>query len=105
MGNESVAVEFDKVSLALDDQVVLKDLSFSVPQGSMRILMGASGAGKSLILKLALGLVDPDSGTMLVNGNRVTEMSELELLKMPADVGMEFQERFLYRTVPPWSRR
>ncbi len=90
------AVEFDKVSLAFDDHVVLKDLSFSVPSGSMRILLGASGAGKSLILKLALGLLRPDSGTILVNGHRVTEMAELELLKMRSDVGMVFQENALF---------
>src|SRR5687767_15630070 len=93
---EDCAVEFDKVSLAFDDHVVLKDLSFTVPKGSMRILLGASGAGKSLILKLTLGLLRPDSGTILVNGNRVTEMSELELLKMRADVGMVFQENALF---------
>ncbi len=96
MAEESAAVEFDKVSLAFDDLVVLKDLSFSVPKGSMRILLGASGAGKSLVLKLALGLLRPDSGTIVVNGNRVTEMSELELLKMRADVGMVFQENALF---------
>jgi phospholipid/cholesterol/gamma-HCH transport system ATP-binding protein len=93
---ESAAVAFEKVSLAFDDLVVLKDLSFSVPKGSMRILLGASGAGKSLILKLTLGLLRPDSGTILVNGNRVTEMSELDLLKMRSDVGMVFQENALF---------
>ncbi len=90
------AVEFDNVSLAFDDHVVLKDLSFTVPKGSMRILLGASGAGKSLILKLILGLLRPDAGTILVNGNRVTEMSELDLLKMRSDVGMVFQENALF---------
>jgi phospholipid/cholesterol/gamma-HCH transport system ATP-binding protein len=92
----SAAVAFDKVSLAFDDHVVLRDLSFSVPKGSMRILLGASGAGKSLVLKLMLGLLRPDAGTILVNGNRVTAMSELELLKMRADVGMVFQENALF---------
>jgi phospholipid/cholesterol/gamma-HCH transport system ATP-binding protein len=96
MGQEAAAVEFDKVSLAFDDHVVLRDLSFRVPKGSMRILLGASGAGKSLILKLTLGLLRPDSGTIIVNGNRVTEMSELELLKMRADVGIVFQENALF---------
>jgi phospholipid/cholesterol/gamma-HCH transport system ATP-binding protein len=96
MTGESAAVEFDKVSLAFDDHVVLKDLSFSVPKGSMRILLGASGAGKSLVLKLILGLLRPDSGTVLVNGNRVTEMSELDLLKIRADIGMVFQENALF---------
>jgi phospholipid/cholesterol/gamma-HCH transport system ATP-binding protein len=93
---DSAAVEFDKVSLAFDDHVVLQDVSFSVPRGSMRILLGASGAGKSLVLKLALGLLRPDSGTILVNGNRVTEMAELDLLKMRSDVGMVFQENALF---------
>jgi phospholipid/cholesterol/gamma-HCH transport system ATP-binding protein len=95
-GQPEVAVAFEKVSLAFDDLVVMKDLSFTVPRGSMRVLLGASGSGKSLILKLTLGLLRPDSGTILVNGNRVTDMSELELLKMRADVGMVFQENALF---------
>ena len=57
------AVEFDRVSLAFDDNVVLRDLSFAVPTGHMTILIGASGAGKSVVLKLILGLLRPDSGT------------------------------------------
>jgi phospholipid/cholesterol/gamma-HCH transport system ATP-binding protein len=96
MAEASAAVEFDKVSLAFDDHVVLKDLSFTVAKGSMRILLGASGVGKSLVLKLILGLLKPDSGTILVDGNRVTEMSEFDLLKMRADVGMVFQENALF---------
>jgi phospholipid/cholesterol/gamma-HCH transport system ATP-binding protein len=95
-GQPEVAVAFEKVSLAFDDLVVMKDLSFTVPRGSMRVLLGASGSGKSLILKLTLGLLRPDAGTILVNGNRVTDMSELELLKMRADVGMVFQENALF---------
>ena len=90
------AIVFDHVSLAFDDHVVLKDLSFTVPKGDMRILFGASGAGKSVILKLALGLLRPDEGTILVNGTRVDQMPELELLKMRADIGMVFQENALF---------
>jgi phospholipid/cholesterol/gamma-HCH transport system ATP-binding protein len=62
----------------------------------MRILLGASGAGKSLVVKLILGLLRPDSGTIVVDGHRVTEMSELELLKMRSDVGIVFQENALF---------
>ena len=90
------AIVFEHVSLAFDDHVVLKDLSFTVPKGDMRILFGASGAGKSVILKLALGLLRPDEGTILVNGTRVDQMSELDLLKMRADIGMVFQENALF---------
>ena len=82
--------------MAFDDHVVLKDLSFTVPKGDMRIMFGASGAGKSVILKLTLGLLRPDQGTILVNGTRVDKMSELDLLKMRADIGMVFQENALF---------
>jgi len=95
-GQPEIAVAFEKVSLAFDDLVVMKDLSFTVPRGSMRVLLGASGSGKSLILKMTLGLLRPDSGTILVNGNRVTDIPELELLKMRAGVGMVFQENALF---------
>jgi phospholipid/cholesterol/gamma-HCH transport system ATP-binding protein len=90
------AIVFDHVSLAFDDHVVLRDLSFTVPKGTMRILFGVSGAGKSLILKLTLGLLRPDSGRITVNGLRVDQMSEHELLKMRADIGMVFQENALF---------
>jgi phospholipid/cholesterol/gamma-HCH transport system ATP-binding protein len=90
------AIVFDRVSLAFDDQVVLRDLSFTIPRGSMRILFGASGAGKSVILKLILGLLRPDSGTILVNDQRVDTMPEVELLRMRADTGMVFQENALF---------
>ena len=62
----------------------------------MRILLGASGAGKSLVLKLILGLLRPDSGAILVNGQRVDEMPEVDLLKMRSDIGMVFQENALF---------
>jgi phospholipid/cholesterol/gamma-HCH transport system ATP-binding protein len=90
------AVVFERVHLAFDDHVVLDDLSFSIPTGAMRILLGPSGSGKSVILKLILGLLKPDSGTITVNGLRVDTMPEHELLKMRADIGMAFQENALF---------
>jgi phospholipid/cholesterol/gamma-HCH transport system ATP-binding protein len=90
------AVAFEKVSLAFDDRVVLRDLSFVVPEGSMRILLGASGAGKSVVLKLILGLLRPDSGRVSVNGKRVDDMPERELLALRADLGIVFQENALF---------
>lgn len=91
-----MAVEFRSVSLAFDDQVVLRDLSFRIEKGAMRILLGASGTGKSIVLKLILGLVRPDSGTIHVNGQRIDDMKEQDLLRMRADVGMLFQETALF---------
>ena len=90
------AVVFDKVSFAFDEHEVLRDVSFSVPAGSMRILLGASGAGKSVLLKLILGLLRPDSGRIFVNGQQVDVMSEHDLLRLRSDVGMLFQENALF---------
>jgi phospholipid/cholesterol/gamma-HCH transport system ATP-binding protein len=90
------AIVFEHVSLAFDDHVVLRECSFTVPKGDMRILFGASGAGKSVLLKLALGLLKPDEGAITVNGLRVDQMSEHDLLKMRADIGMVFQENALF---------
>lgn len=92
----SPAVVFDRVSFAFDEHVVLRDISFSVPKGSMRILLGASGAGKSVLLKLILGLLRPDAGAILVNGQRVDLMSEHDLLRMRGAIGMMFQENALF---------
>jgi phospholipid/cholesterol/gamma-HCH transport system ATP-binding protein len=90
------AVVFEHVSFAFDDHVVLKDVSFAVPAGSMRILLGASGAGKSVILKLILGLFRPDGGRIYVQGSRVDDMRERDLLKLRGDIGMLFQESALF---------
>lgn len=92
----SAAVVFSHVSLAFDDHVVLRDLSFSVPKGGMRFLLGASGSGKSVVLKLVLGLLRPDAGTIWVNGRQIDGLRERELLHMREDIGMVFQENALF---------
>jgi phospholipid/cholesterol/gamma-HCH transport system ATP-binding protein len=94
--SEPLAVEFEGVSIAFDDNVVLRDVSFVVPKGRMTIMLGASGSGKSVALKLILGLLRPDTGRILVNGHRVDQMSEYDLLRVRADVGMLFQETALF---------
>jgi phospholipid/cholesterol/gamma-HCH transport system ATP-binding protein len=89
-------VEFVDVSFAWDELVVLRDVSFSVPHGSTCVLMGASGSGKSTILKMIMGLLRPDSGQVLVNGQRIDQLSERELLSVRTDIGMLFQEGALF---------
>jgi phospholipid/cholesterol/gamma-HCH transport system ATP-binding protein len=90
------AIELSHVALAFDDQVVLRDVSFAVPRGSTSILLGASGSGKSIILKMILGLLRPDAGAVLVHGRRVDTMSERELMAVRAGIGMLFQENALF---------
>jgi phospholipid/cholesterol/gamma-HCH transport system ATP-binding protein len=90
------AVEFEQVGFAFDERVVLRDISFSIPQGTMTIILGESGVGKSTLLKLILGLLRPDEGAIRVNGERVDTMSEQEMIRVRADIGMVFQELALF---------
>jgi phospholipid/cholesterol/gamma-HCH transport system ATP-binding protein len=96
VGADTSAVVFDRVSLAFDDNVVLREISFAVRPGSMTIVIGASGAGKSVILKLILGLLKPDSGTISVNGERINDMTEAQLMRVRGEIGMLFQESALF---------
>jgi phospholipid/cholesterol/gamma-HCH transport system ATP-binding protein len=92
----SPAVVFENVSFAFDEHVVLNNISFTVAKGTMKVLLGPSGAGKSVVLKLILGLLRPDAGRIFVSGQRIDDMSERDLLRTRADIGMLFQETALF---------
>lgn len=89
-------VEFEKVSLAFDDNVVLREISFAVQAGHMVMLLGGSGSGKSVVLKLILGLLKPDSGAIRVRGERIDTMTDAEMMNVRGDIGMLFQESALF---------
>jgi phospholipid/cholesterol/gamma-HCH transport system ATP-binding protein len=90
------AIAFEHVSLAFDEKVILNDVSFSLRAGDLKIILGASGAGKSTILRLILGLLKPDDGKIFVEGQRVDDMSERALMAVRANLGMVFQEGALF---------
>jgi phospholipid/cholesterol/gamma-HCH transport system ATP-binding protein len=89
-------VVFDHVELAFDEKVVLKDLSFTLIKGHTKIILGASGSGKSTALKIIVGLLRSDSGVVWVNGQRVDQLTERELMSVRSDLGMIFQEGALF---------
>jgi phospholipid/cholesterol/gamma-HCH transport system ATP-binding protein len=91
-----VGIVLEHVSLAFDDKVVLKDVSFELLQGHTKVILGGSGSGKSTILKLILGLWKPDGGTITINGQRIDRMTEVDLMTVRADIGMVFQEGALF---------
>jgi phospholipid/cholesterol/gamma-HCH transport system ATP-binding protein len=93
---EQPVLAVENLSLAFDDKVILRDVSFTLLSGHTKIILGASGSGKSTILKLILGLLRPDGGRIFVKGQRVDDMPEPELMKVRADVGMVFQEGALF---------
>ena len=94
MADASVLLK--NVSLAFDEKVVLKDVSFELLPGHTKVILGGSGSGKSTILKLILGLLKPDGGEVIVNGKRVDTMSESGLMAVRTDIGMVFQEGALF---------
>ncbi len=89
-------VVFDHVELAFDDKVVLRDVSFTLLKGHTKIILGASGSGKSTSLKIITGLLRADAGVVWVNGQRVDQLSEREMMSVRADLGMIFQEGALF---------
>jgi phospholipid/cholesterol/gamma-HCH transport system ATP-binding protein len=95
-GGDAPMIVFEHVSLAFDEKVVLRDVSFTLDRGHTKIFLGASGSGKSTILKLIVGLLRPDAGQIWVNGERTNEMSEAELMTVREDLGMVFQEGALF---------
>jgi phospholipid/cholesterol/gamma-HCH transport system ATP-binding protein len=96
LGPGSPIVVFDKVSLAFDEKVILREVSFTLITGHTKIFLGASGAGKSTILKLIAGLLRPDSGIIWVNGERIDNITEEALMKVRNDLGLVFQEGALF---------
>ncbi len=89
-------IVFDRVQLAFDEKVVLKDVSFTVDKGHLKIILGASGSGKSTILKIITGLLRADAGAVTVNGARVDQLSEDALMDVRDDLGLIFQEGALF---------
>ena len=89
-------LEFEHVSIGFEGRQVLSDISFSVAHGETRILLGPAGGGKSVLMKLANGLIVPDSGEIRVFGRSLREMKEREIFEMRAHIGMVFQESALF---------
>ncbi|HEX7997938.1 MAG TPA: ATP-binding cassette domain-containing protein [Pyrinomonadaceae bacterium] len=90
------AIEFRDVHLAFDDREVLNGLSFKVMKGETKIILGGSGCGKSTTIKLVLGLLKPDSGQILVDGEDITYYTEVEMMRVRKKIGMIFQEGALF---------
>lgn len=97
------AIEFRDVSLAFDDQVVLDGISFKVRRGETKIVLGGSGSGKSTIINLILGLLKPDSGQVLIDGEEITPFTEPEMMRIRKKIGMVFQEGALFDSLPVYD--
>src|ERR1700746_3639962 len=90
------AIVFDDVSISFEDKIVLDGISFQLPRGETKAIFGVAGSGKSTILKMAIGLVKPDSGHIYTLGEDVTQMPEEQLFDLRRKVGIVFQESALF---------
>lgn len=95
--NNTPAIEFRSVSLSFDEKRVLNDINFKLERGEMIFITGVSGSGKSVLLRLAIALENPDSGQVLIEGQDVGLLSEVELLSLRGSrMGIVFQEDSLF---------
>jgi phospholipid/cholesterol/gamma-HCH transport system ATP-binding protein len=90
------AIEFRDVKLFFDEKVVLDGISFTVRRGETKVVLGGSGGGKSTIIKLILGLLKPDEGQILIDGEDITDYDEPEMMHIRKKIGMVFQEGALF---------
>src|ERR1700686_246251 len=94
--HSSPAIVFEDVAVSFGDSEVLRGVSFHLARGETKALLGVAGSGKSLILKLAMGLIRPDSGSTVVLGHDISQMREEELFQLRRKIGMVFQESALF---------
>ena len=94
---EPFAIEFRNISLRFDDKCVLDDISLQLERGQMICITGISGSGKSVLLRVAAGLLVPDEGEVFVEGREIGNLDEQELLALrSASMGIVFQEQSLF---------
>ena len=89
-------VAFRDVSIGFEEHEVLRDVSFDVAHGETRIILGPAGCGKSTLMKIANGLLQPDAGSVSVFGNDLATLNEQQMFQIRAHIGMVFQESALF---------
>jgi phospholipid/cholesterol/gamma-HCH transport system ATP-binding protein len=101
---QTPAIEFRNVFFSFDDHLVLKDISLTLKKGEMIFLTGVSGSGKSVLLRLAIGLLKPDSGQILIEGKEIQQLDEEELIDLRGGLmGIVFQEDSLFSGLPVYE--
>ncbi|GAB4292064.1 MAG: ABC transporter ATP-binding protein [Ignavibacteriaceae bacterium] len=89
-------IELKNISITLNDNIILENVSMNIEKGLNTIILGPSGAGKSSILKIILGLWNPDSGEVLFEGKNVCKMTKAEIQQLRKNIGMVFQGNALF---------
>ena len=104
MNAQTPAIEFRNVFLSFDNTAALSSVSFTLNRGEMILLTGVSGSGKSVLLRLAMGLLKPDSGQILIEGKEIQALDESALVTLRGGLmGMVFQEDSLFTGLPVYE--
>ncbi len=89
-------IVFQHVSISFNDRAVLEDVSFSVDRGQTLCILGRSGVGKSVALRMLMGFLKPDSGSIRVNGQEIVGLNEAEMQAIRQHITMVFQNGALF---------
>jgi phospholipid/cholesterol/gamma-HCH transport system ATP-binding protein len=92
----NAVLRFENVSVSFDDEPALIDVSFEAREGESHVILGAAGSGKTVVLKTAMGLIQPKSGKVYVFGKDISTMREQDLFETRSKIGMLFQESALF---------
>ena len=94
--DSSPVIRFENVDFAYGDAKILHDITFDVHEEETLVILGGSGSGKSTILRLLMGLIEPDAGRIMLEGRDLTHFTEAEMVEARKRVGMVFQEGALF---------
>ena len=90
------AIVFDQISKAFGTKQILRNISFAIPPGEALCILGRSGTGKSVTLKLLMSLIKPDSGNIWVDGDEITQLDERQISRVRRKMGFLFQDAALF---------
>jgi len=94
-----VAIRFDRVAKSIGSTHILEDISFTIPRGTAFSILGRRGTGKTIALKLAVGLVKPDRGRIFINQEDITTLDAPELLRVRKSTGFVFQNSAVFDSI------
>jgi phospholipid/cholesterol/gamma-HCH transport system ATP-binding protein len=96
-------IKIENLYKSFGDEKVLTNINLIIPEGKITVILGRSGAGKSVLIKHIIGLIKPDSGKIYVNGQEITGLREKELDKVREHFGMLFQGGGLFDSITVWE--
>jgi phospholipid/cholesterol/gamma-HCH transport system ATP-binding protein len=97
--DEDVAVRFDRVSKSIDGMRILEEVSFQVPRGTAFTILGRRGTGKTIALKLSIGLLKPDRGRIFINREEITALDTPDLMRVRKSTGFVFQNSAVFDSI------